>query len=511
MVTDEAVTFQVVDAREGLFGMIPTALYDLATYPDMDPNAIGQAIPILFGELDNLTPVCIDTTTFEYLVACHPLQDISVVYKDGVALTPPGDYTATPATAIIDLVADPGDSVITCKAKGAKCKIEDGTYSALGADVLFHALTVFNSPAIPKSQIDLASFFDLRTARTQVLAAYLTEQIPIGDFVRWLQDSNVFHLIPLLNGTFGAFRYAVGTTGAETRIDQIDMASFTLSYDTAPVRKTVVVKYGQDPTTKNWLAASATDPNIGFRFDQAEILEKETLLTSASDAVTLATFYLNLIRSPEKRVAGSVPALLLGHRPAEKIVISKAIRSGEGVDQTVLAAEVYRALTLVKNAGPATVDLEAVLDLQSTGAVHNDVAHVDTHGDSHTDTPHEDIVHEDSGHLDTHSDIAHVDAYTDIDYHDHAHVDTHGDTHTDYYWDYNDVEIGHIDDHVDLHTNAHGDTHTDVPHTDTHSDTPHVDTHGDGAHSDVTHEDEAYEDVPHVDTHEDVLHGDSEY
>jgi hypothetical protein len=251
-----------------------------------------------------------------------------------------------------------------------------------------------------------------------------------------------------------------------------------------------------------------TDPNIGFRFDQAEILEKETLLTSASDAATLALFYLNIIRSPEKRVAGSVPALLLGHRPAEKIVISKAIRSGEGVDQTVLAAEVYRALTLVKNAGPATVDLEAVLDLQSTGAVHNDVAHVDTHGDSHTDTPHEDIVHEDSGHLDTHGDVLHVDTYTDIDYHDHPHVNTHGDDHTD---DHINESAPHVDLYFDTHTDTHGDTHTDVPHTDTHSDVPHVDTHGDGAHSDVAHTDIAYVDVAHVDTHEDVLHGDSEY
>jgi len=510
MVTDEAVTFQITDARDGLFGSIPTAIYDLTTYPDMDPNAVGRAIPILFGELDNLTPVCIDTTTFEYLVACHPLQDISVVYKGGVALTPPGDYTATPATAIIDLVADPGDSVITCKAKGAKCSMEDGTYSAIGADILYHVLTVLHSPAIPKSMIDLKSFLDLRIYRTQALAVYLTEQTAVTDFIRMLQNSNVFHLIPLLNGTFGAFRYAVGTTGAETRIDQLDMASFTLSYDTAPVRKTVVVKYGQDPETGNWLAVSATDANIGRRYDQAEILEIETLLTSGSDAAILAQFFLRLIRSPEKRIAGSVPALLLGHRPAEKIVISKAIRDGEGVSQTVLAAEVYRALTLVKNAGPATVDLEAVLDIQSTGAIHSDITHVDTHTDTGTSIPHADITHLDSDHADSHANVTHVDTYTDIDYHDHAHVDTHGDTHTDYYWDHDDEER-YIDNHGDSHTDTHGDTHTDVPHTDTHSDTPHSDSHGDGAHSDVAHGDVAYQDIAHEDTHGDVLHGDSEY
>jgi hypothetical protein len=388
--------------------------------------------------------------------------------------------------------------------------MEDGTYSAIGADILFYALTVLHSPPIPKSMIDLKSFLDLRAARTQALAAYLTEQVAVTDFIRMLQDSNVFHLIPLVGGTFGAFRYAVGVTGNETRIDQIDMASFTLSYDTAPVRKTVIVKYGQNPETGDWLAVSATDPNIGLRYDQAEILEKETLLTSGSDAAILAQFYLRLIRSPEKRVAGSVPALLLGHRPAEKIVISKAIRDGEGVDQTVLAAEVYRALTLVKNAGPATVDLEAVLDIQTTGAIHSDITHVDTHTDTGTSIPHTDITHLDSDHADSHANVSHVDTYTDIDYDDH-HVDVHGDTHTDgAYHDHNDGEA-HTDWHGDSHTDTHGDTHTDVPHTDIHTDIPHSDIHGDGAHSDVAHGDVAYQDIAHEDTHGDVLHGDSEY
>jgi len=533
MVTDEAVTFQIADAREGLFGMIPTALYTTTAYPDMDPESIGAAIPILFGELDNLTPVCIDTVLFKYLVAGHALENISVVYKDGVVLATPGDYSADPATAIIDLVADPLTSVITCKAKGAKCKIEDGAYSALGADILFHVLTVLNSPPVPKSMIDLVSFFDLRTARTQVLAAYLTEQMAVTDFVRQLQDSNVFHLIPLLNGTFGAFRYAAGTTGAETRIDQLDMASFTLSYDTAPVRKTVVVKYGlagsrMEPGTQNWLAASATDPNIGLRYDQAEILEKETLLTSGSDAALLATFYLNLIRSPEKRVAGSVPALLLGHRPAEKIVISKAIRDGEGADQTVLAAEVYRALTLVKNAGPATVDLEAVLDLQSTGAVHNDVAHGDdAHDDTHTDTPYEDHTDSSDHEDDPHGNAAHNDDWEDVPYHDHPHEDSHGDAHTDTshtdwhtntYYDHSDGEHEnqHSDTHGDVYTDTHTDwyidEHTDDPYYDHHWNTAYWDDpHGNSGHSDEPHVNVAHGDVAHVDTHTDTPHGDSEY
>jgi len=493
-INDKEATFEIVDAREGLFGTLPAGLYDTTTYANLDPTAVGRAIPILFGELDNITPVCIDTTIWKYKIAGHALEAISAVYKNGATLTLTTDYSVSLANGWFQLVADPEGAVITCKAKGAKCKIQDATYSNIGADILYAVLTVFNSPAIPKSQIDLESFLDLQANRVQPLAAYLTDQPSGGvlDFIRKLQDSNVFHLIPLANGTFGAFRYAAGTTGTETRIDQLDMASFSLAYDTAPVRKSVVVKYGQDPTTQNWLAEEVTDAKIALRYDQAEVLEKETLLTVDSDATLLAQFYLNIIRSPEKRVTGSVPALLLGHRPAEKIVISKAIRDGEGNAQTVLDEDVYRALTLVKNAGRATVEVEAVLDIQSTGAMHNDVTHSDSHTDIHEDVPHEDS-HGDDTHANDWTNIPHADSYDDTPYSDEDHVESHYDTHANV-----------------THANSHGDTaYTDTPHGNaSHTDTPHEDTpHQDsGSHSDVPHTD-----IPHQDSyvdHANVGHGD---
>jgi hypothetical protein len=82
-------------------------------------------------------------------------------------------------------------------------------------------------------------------------------------------------------------------------------------------------------------------------------------------------------------------------------------------------------------------------------------AHVDSHGDSHTDGPsgafhgdfHSDGSHGDSLHTDSHSDlpagpggiITHTDVHNDI-----PHTDSHSDV--------------HIDTHFDFHTDAHIDT-----------------------------------------------------
>ncbi len=126
------------------------------------------------------------------------------------------------------------------------------------------------------------------------------------------------------------------------------------------------------------------------------------------------------------------------------------------------------------------------VDHEDTYATHTDVAHGDSHTDTHGDVAHSDRAHSDS-HTDTHGDT--------------AHTDQHGDTHTDHY----DTYPPHIDSHGDYHNDiAHVDTHGDVAHADiSHLNVAHTDTHGDVAHSDHT---DSHDDS-HTD-HQDVEHTD---
>lgn len=91
-VMDDAVTFELVDSREGRLQSIPTTYYDLTRFPDMDPDTVGVPIPILFGEKKNITPVRINSRTFKvsethFGDTTFGMQAIDMIYHNGVALT----------------------------------------------------------------------------------------------------------------------------------------------------------------------------------------------------------------------------------------------------------------------------------------------------------------------------------------------------------------------------------------------------------------------------------------
>ena len=67
--TDGGVTFDVRDVRWGALREIPLDKFDTTTYANMDTNAVGKSIPILFGEVANITPVCIDTVGHVYKIS----------------------------------------------------------------------------------------------------------------------------------------------------------------------------------------------------------------------------------------------------------------------------------------------------------------------------------------------------------------------------------------------------------------------------------------------------------
>lgn len=178
--------------------------------------------------------------------------------------------------------------------------------------------------------------------------------------------------------------------------------------------------------------------------------------------------------------------------------------------------------------------------------LHNDVALVNTHADTHTDSPHVDTVHTDRAHTDVPATATHDDWHIDDPHHDFTD-NWHTDVPYNPYQNFQDFSdqiyyyhptISHFDQQVVYH---HGDyrsgggtfhedysrfydhgqarppeqsSHDDFyNHTDTpHGDQAHQDGHGDSAHQDEAtenfhgdHNDStAHNDVSHLD----VAHGD---
>ena len=515
-VTDKEAVLQFRDDRVGELEDFPKEQYDLTTYPNLEDRADGLYIPVLFGKKLGITPIQISTTLYTFKIAGHALQSIDAVYKDGgVALTGGGvDYTADLPNGEFTLTADPGTAVVTCDAHGAKCDYDTGLYSENVADILYYILNTIHG--VVAGRIDKPSFDALKVAKTQKISYYVDSPTSTMQFIQLLQRTVMFKFVPLLAGKYGVVLYTNAIPGDVPVLDTEDYDSFLLLYDSGGVFRRVVVRYDQDPSTKEWLEVAYENPTVEYRHDETgEELKVDTALRSKGEASALAEYLANVTTTPRKEVTATVSPVVLDREPTEKLYLTRDIVGGAGEDISILSSEVYRILELRKNVHSGKTRVVAQQDSQTYSAVHADEAHIDTHTDSHSDShgnvayedEHYDAVHEDVAHGDTaYDDVAHVDTpYVDTPHEDVLYIDTHTDEHED-----------HEDDG---YTDTHDDEYDDTPHADeAHGDDAYVDTHTDIPHDDVPHEDEAHDDehydAAYTDTHGDSYgdeHGDYDY
>jgi len=504
-INDERVELDTKDPREKEFQMIPRDRFDLTTYPNLDPRYENMVIPILFGEKTNITPICIDTVNHVYKITqtvfggtTYAQQAIDDVYKDGIALATPADYSVDLNNGQFTLTADPGKALISCDAHGIKCDFEDGTYSENVADIWHFILTILNE--IPETRLNLASFLNLKAGRTQKIGKYLAVETETIEFGKALKRSAIFQSFPLLNGQYEVRRYVAGTDDDTPVFRNEDYHAFQLEEDTDLAIRTIVIKYDQDPTNgEEWKYVADDYENTEWKHGEKGTLIIETALIDPVEANSIRQFYTRLLRDPADKLIATINPRLLNLNPTDKGIFNKTVVGDEGNEITILEDEVYRLLEATKNISDGTVEATFIKDMQSVGYYfHADVAHIDI--------AYEDIAHIDGGHVDTphvdtpHSDVPYQDDHTDEPYQDTAHGDV--PLHDDYL-DHNDA--GHVDKHGDI-------PHTDIPHVDEpyedhddetpHSDVPHGNTpYQDAAHADEPHVDEPHVDVPHSDSY----------
>jgi len=365
MVGDEFASIDVTDVKALIYKEIPATKYWISNYANLEAGAEGLPIPIAYGEIYGIIPICIDTTAYEYKIANHEIEDILDVYKDGTALTGGGvDYTVDLANGEFTLSSDPGDSLITCDIQGKKCDIEDGTYSDNVADILYDILVNYSD--IDASQIDLESFLDLKGGRTQSHQLYINVGRSCVEYVRLLQQSSLFHVIPLTNGKIGAFRYVTGTSSSTPRFVDEDYNEFSIIYDTSNIHNKIKVRYNHNPGDESYAKTVRTDSDVEYKYDEVNTKTITTTLKDEADAENLGDFYLDLLNEPQRKVSVVLPTRIFNLRPAEKIIFNKTRYMKEGT-VTVFDEEPYRILELNKSLADGKVKVIAIEDLQSAG------------------------------------------------------------------------------------------------------------------------------------------------
>ena len=507
VVSDVETTFQLFDAREGRLQSIPPDHYNLTDYPSMSEDIEGQAIPILFGEKKNITPACINTyispggrtykvsqTHFNSGADVFELESIDAIYHKGMTLSLATHYTVDLHNGEFTLLFDPGDGEITCDAKGIKDGFDfsaspfgaaTGVYSENVADHLFFVLHILNG--IPESELNMLSFYELQTARTQKVAWLLDQDTATMDFNRLLQQTSLYHFLPLVDGTFAARYYRKSVPVGTLELRDYDHKDFKKERPDDGVFRDIFLKYAKDPTTGIFKQLIHTEATTEQRYKTKESYTVETALRDDAEAAAVLAFYVALLKSPPTKIETSISMIGRLLIPTDKLYVNRKVQA-DGHEVIISADDVYVILEARKNLAEGRVAVRAQLDTQlaiyttHADSPHEDVPHADhsdaihedsTHGDSHTDDPY--VDHDDSSH--DHEDVPHVDEYAEHEDHD------------DHPWPHEDG-IPHNDvAHEDVTYSDHGDVpYADIPHVDTshvdHDDTIHTDAHTDISHID---------------------------
>jgi len=479
---DETFTVQMTDARFGTLRELPPNRFTAITYPALGQNLEGAVVPILIGEVTGIQPPCCDTISHTYKIHdgayFGPIEAITNIQVDGFAAAATVDL----AFGEFTLTADPANGVVTCDAKGAKCQIGTGLYSAFAGDLAYYILRTLND--FPAAKLDAPAFQALSIARTQTLGWWFNAAMPTMDALRMLMRSAVFHVVPMLDGTFTARYYQAAIPSGTPAFDDVDLADYSNQEKTSSAQMRVVLGYGYQPKSQQYLHVQAPEPNTVYKYKISSTLTIDTMIQGPVDAGLIAAFYLAMNKRPPKYVNPDLPAAALGMIATDKFILSHAVRTIDDQTIAVEAAAVYRALKISKNIHTARAQIYGISDLMAAGQFHADEAHLDNHQDvSHQDSPHGDW----QGHNDHQDEVLHG---------DFQHDDT---VHTDN--PYGDQGIPHH--------------HTDTPYGDltvtqhVHTDTPYVDG-GHNGHGDSGHWDDPHYDVPHEDGHGDLGHQDSQ-
>jgi hypothetical protein len=364
--TDLLVTIDLIDSKAYTYKSIPEDVYDVATYIWLEDGAEGMSIPIIYGEFEEMVPVCIDITTYVFKIASHAIESVEAVYKNGELMVEDVDYVVDLDEATITFASDPEQAFIVCHIKGRKCSMLDGTYSENVADILYDIMVTYGG--IDPAKIDRASFLDLRSARSQKHHLFLDKSEPAYEAVRTLQMSALFHIVPLRNGHIGAFRYTEGLTGDVPVLESQEIDGFAMEYDTASVYSKVRINYGLLPSENHYESIELSNQATKWRHDTENTLDITSSLRLANEANELADYYLGVIKAPMKLVSGRAPSTLFLSYPGSKVIISKQFKAPNGAVQDVLTAAPYRIIDLKKKMSNGKVEIIAWDDLQSSGS-----------------------------------------------------------------------------------------------------------------------------------------------
>jgi hypothetical protein len=319
----QGIIFSIKDIRDRLYSNIPPDRLLLGDFPYLPAEKHYRARPVLVGEKTEMQPNLISTLVDTYEISQtsftfgdFSLESIGAVYKDGVLLTTPADYSVDLANGQFTLTASPGASVITCDAKGLKIQRDfstqtwDNAWTDNIADITFFYLKLQN---IEDSYIDEASFLILQANSTGIQCGDLLNiEVKFVEKLEELQITGKFHLLPSADGKIEVISYRRSDAPDIQLMDEY-YRDFAISRTSRDILNRVLLRYDKNPvyieqeteggeSLGNWKFFRRTKDSIGYKYQIVKMENFKTIVNNEGDAENLANDFISFYERPTETI-----------------------------------------------------------------------------------------------------------------------------------------------------------------------------------------------------------------
>jgi hypothetical protein len=213
----------------------------------------------------------------------------------------------------------------------------------------------------PWSLVDVVSFADARLRAPEQLGLYLKAPVSTKDIFERLEYTCTANIVLGGDGSiyFKVYSGAV-PAGTPTLRDDDIVSGWQIEKGLTDVYTSVVVKYGEHPSTGAWMARQADEPNVKVQFGRHDQREFETYLTNSNNAVGLATRLLTLASRPPRKIMLSTRGKLSDSEVGDKVCIYR--RRAVDLDGR-FAGQLFRIVSIKKSIATSQIDVELVDDV----------------------------------------------------------------------------------------------------------------------------------------------------
>lgn len=381
-VTDQEAILECEDYRSIMETALPPNVYTLAEFPALAEEDVGRRRAMLFGVKTNIKPVRLSGAnpllgTYEISDptprAGPTLDSIQAVYayeseefaekKDAnhrTTLVLSTDYTQDLTNGTITIILNGGSDPFILRVDATGYRDDaSGTYTGSanavikkGPDILRFILgrVVDAARDLGANAIDNASFVAARTDCPQELGVYLGDDtITTQDFLDRLEVSGFADIVTSGAGTIFYNARATQSADGAPHLRDRDFLAFAGWLSADDVYGTVEVRYDRDPTTGEWLSASATSDGTALVQGRPHPRAFESWLIDGGDADDAVTQLQALAAAPIRQFEVACKGKLLQSKVGDLVLLTRDQALAGADEEPSLTDYEGRILSLKKN------------------------------------------------------------------------------------------------------------------------------------------------------------------